>query len=193
MNGNLLKPPGTDNAQYSQFPHDHKIINIRSRCSPEQGQAQRGQVHCHILLEVAHRYLHQEDGATGEGNDTGKPYLGVHVNVLALREFLNSRIYRMDISFDRKPKKVYVKSDLLTKGTDNSNKWLTLQYISKDRAKDNGGGVRNLRRDEIDAHDREKSDARRALLRPQAEEEVAAQGQGAPIFSALPTRKSKFF
>jgi hypothetical protein len=148
INGNLIKPPGTRNEDRVLFPENNKIIKIKTMTSIEQGDFQNGQVHAHVIMEVAHRYLIQEDGAEGHGNDTGKAHLGVHVNVWALRTYLNDRIERMDIADDRKPPKIYVNSKLLTKGTDNSNKFLTLQYINKDRAKDNDGGVRNLRRDQ---------------------------------------------
>jgi len=163
MNGNLLKPPGTRNESKEAFPEENKIISVKSRFSVEQGQAQRGQVHAHVLLEVAHEYIRQEDGADGVGQESGKDNLGVHVNVLALREWLNARIDQMQI--DRRPEKVYVNCKLLTKGTDNSNKWLTLQYISKDRAKDNDGGRRNLREDEMNARDPELSRVRHNMLR----------------------------
>jgi hypothetical protein len=147
MNGNVLKPPGTPNQDHVAFPADNKIIKITNRIAVEQGAAQQGQIHAHVLLEVAHRYTAQEHGAEGNGNDTGKPHLGVHVNVLALRNYLNGRIPEMQIAGDRLPEKVYVNCKLLTKGTDNSNKFLTLQYLNKDRAKDNGGGERDLRAD----------------------------------------------
>jgi hypothetical protein len=144
MNGNVLKPPGTRNEDHASFPADNKIIKITNRIAVEQGAAQQGQIHAHVLLEVAHRYVTQEHGAEGTGNDTGKPHLGVHVNVLALRTYLNGRIHEMQIDGSRLPSKIYVNCRLLTKGTDNSNKFLTLQYLNKDRAKDNDGGERDL-------------------------------------------------
>lgn len=147
INGNVIKPPGTDNRDRVTFPDDHKIMKVRSMTSIEQGDFQQGQIHAHVVLEVAHRYVSQEHGAEGDGNDNGKPLLGCHVNVVALRDYLNSFIPEMGIADDRKPPKIYVNSRLLTKGTDNSNKFLTLQYINKDRAKDNGGGMRDLERD----------------------------------------------
>ena len=133
INGNCLKPPGTRNSQMARFVDPVRIVHIRARVSCERGQAQQGQVHCHVLLEVAHRYLQQEGGAEGNGPENGRPYIGVHTNVEAMREFLNDRINRMDIPENRRPPKIYVNSKLLTKGTDQSNKWLTLQYINKDR------------------------------------------------------------
>jgi hypothetical protein len=164
LNGNCIKPPGTRNYQRARFPDDNKIIQVRARVSVEQGAAQQGQVHAHVLLEIAHRYLRQEDGATGIGQDTNKPHLGVHVNVEALREWLNARIPAMDIPAARQPPKVYVNCKLLTKGTDNSNKWLTLQYINKDRAKDGHGGHLNLRAQERNTGDADLSRARQLLL-----------------------------
>lgn len=169
MNGNMLKPPGTDNRSKIGFPADNKIISIRSTISIEQGDYQQGQIHAHVVLEVAHEYLNQEDGAEGIGNDTGKPNLGVHINVYALREWLNERIPELGIADERKPEKIYVNSRLLTKGTDNSNKFLTMQYINKDRAKDNGGGVRNLRQDEARAEPALQA-ARHSLLNGGLEE-----------------------
>ena len=151
INGNLLKPPGTDNRDKVRFPDNHRIIKVRTMTSIEQGDFQQGQIHAHVVLEVAHQYLKQEHGAEGNGNDTGKPHLGVHVNVVALRDYLNGFIDEMGIDDARKPPKVYVNCKLLTKGTDNSNKFLTIQYINKDRAKDNDGGIRNLRKDETRA------------------------------------------
>jgi hypothetical protein len=144
MNGNVLKPPGTANGDMARFPADNKIIKITNRIAVEQGDYQQGQIHAHVLLEVAHQYVTQEHGAEGTGNDTNRPHLGVHINVAALRNWLNDRIPDMNVAGDRRPPKIYVNSRLLTKGTDNSNKFLTLQYLNKDRAKDNGGGTRNL-------------------------------------------------
>ena len=161
LNGNLLKPAGTRNYEKAQFPEDNLIIKVRSVTSIEQGAAQHGQIHAHVLLEVAHKYITQMHGATGEGGDTGKGNLGVHVNIGALRDYMNGHIPSMHI--DNPPPKIYCDCKLLTKGTDNSNKWLTLQYITKDSAKDNGGGVRNLRADENAAADPVLSGARRAL------------------------------
>jgi len=191
MNGRVLKPAGTYNVNEEAFPPNHKIISVRSQCAVEEGTSQRGQIHMHITLEIAHRYLEQEDGAVGMGNEVGKRNIGVHINVTTLRDFLNARIYMMNIDIDRRPKKVYVNSILLTKGTDNSNKWLTVQYINKDRAKDNDGGVRNLRRDEIEAHDSEKSAARRALLRPDGQETIEV-GPSAPRFTRVTTAPPGF-
>lgn len=188
MNGTVLKPPGTRNYEEASFPDDHKIISVRSKISVEQGAAQRGQVHAHVILEVAHKYLRQEDGATGFGNDNGKPHVGVHVNVEALRNYLNSRIGSMNIEDDRKPSKIYVNCKLLTKGTDNSNKWLTVQYINKDRAKDNDGGIRNLREDERNANNPEDSVARQNLLRAEQEFTLGVGGalEEGDVFRPVP-------
>lgn len=167
-NGNVLKPAGTSNGDKAEFPDPCQIISVRSKISVEQGQEQHGQVHAHVVLEVAHYYTNETDGAEG-GN------IGVHVNVRALREYLNARIPSMDV--ENKPPKVYVNSKLLTKGTDNSNKWLTYQYINKDVAKDNGGGYRDLRADERKAQDEVASKARNSL--------IYGGLQGAPIDSDI--------
>jgi len=164
LNGRVLKPPGTPNSEMRAFPADHSIISVRSKIAVEEGGV-LGQMHAHILLEVAHEYTRQRDGAEGYGNETGRPYLGVHTNVLAMREFFNARIQDMDLEDARKPGKIYVNSKLLTKGTDNSNKWLTLQYLNKDVGRDNGGGYRNLRFDEAVANNAEDSNVRSLLLR----------------------------
>jgi hypothetical protein len=164
-NGTVLKPAGSPNGDGMRFPANCKIISVKSRISVEQGDNQHGQVHAHVLLEVAHEYTRQEHGAEGIGHEVDKPIIGVHVNVTTLREYLNSRIGEMDIESERRPPKIYVNSRLLTKGTDNSNKWLTLQYINKDRARDNGGGTRNLRADEGQAADPALSRARQLLIR----------------------------
>lgn len=154
INGNVLKPAGTPNMNMVRFPDDSRIISVRAKVAIEAG-AMQGQVHAHVLLEVAHNYTRQEDGAAGYGYDTGveKRNLGVHVNVYALREWFNSRIPRMMLDVGTPtPEKVYVNSRLLTKGTDNSNKWLTLAYINKTRARDQPGlPPRNLPVDEAAA------------------------------------------
>jgi len=149
LNGNCIKPAGTSNREKVTFPLDNKIIKIRSRIAVEQGDMQRGQIHAHVLLEIAHEYLEQEDRA--EGGQGGKANIGVHINVVALREWFNSRIPEMLIERSRWPPKIYINSKLLTTGTDNSNKFLTLQYLNKDRAKDIDGGVRNLVEDRAEA------------------------------------------
>lgn len=169
-NGNLLKPSGSENGDFARFPDSHKIIKIRSIIGIEQGNNQRGQVHAHVTLEVAHEYVRQQHGAEGVGQDTGRNNIGVHVNVRALRAYLNERIPEMNI--DNKPAKIYVNCRLLTKGTDNSNKWLSVQYLSKDTAKDNNGGTRNLRADERKAGDEIMSRARQILLRAGEEAEL---------------------
>lgn len=170
LNGTVLKPAGTLNHEQHTFPADHLIRDIKSKVAIEVGDFQKGkgQVHAHTLLEVAHEYTRQRHGATGLGHETGRPYLGVHVNVTALRIYLNGRIHEMGLDDGRFPKKIYVNSKLLTKGTDNSNKWLTLQYINKDISRDNGGGNRNLRHDEHDANNDELSRVRNLMLNPMA-------------------------
>lgn len=164
LNGDVLKPAGTDNRTYTRFPDDHKIVSVRSRISIEQGEG-HGQVHAHILLEVAHEYVNQRDGAEGTGFESNKPNIGVHTNVTAMREWLNSRIHLMRLNEARKPDKIYVNSRLLTKGTDNSNKWLTLQYIDKTIGRaDGAGNIMNMRQAEADTNDPELSNVRQLML-----------------------------
>lgn len=163
LNGHVLKPAGTDNRNYARFPEDHLIVSVRSRISIEQGEG-HGQVHAHIVLEVAHEYVHQRDGAEGTGFESNRLNIGVHTNVTAMREWLNGRIYRMQLPEARKPDKIYVNSRLLTKGTDNSNKWLTLQYIDKTIGRDNNGGIMNMREAEHNANDPNLSNVRQLLL-----------------------------
>ena len=69
---------------------------------------------------------------------------------------------------------------------DNSNKYLSLQYLNKDLARDNGGGIRNLRHDEHVANNREDSRARQLLLRGGLEDgpehyELDVQGVGGAL------------
>lgn len=145
LNGNVLKPAGSDNSARVEFPANNRIGTVKSRIGIERGAAQRGQVHAHVLMEVMHRYdtPTDENGPQDYGMD--KDYLGVHVNVTALREWLNQRIDSMRIPVYRRPLKIYVNSRLLTKNNDNTNKWLTLAYINKDSAKDdNEGNMRDL-------------------------------------------------
>lgn len=152
LNGNVLKPAGSPNSDRAQFPPVNRIGTIKSRIGIERGAAQRGQVHAHVLLEVMHRYdvPIDENGPQDYGMD--RDYLGVHVNVTALREWLNQRIDSMRIPVYRRPLKVYVNSRLLTKNNDNTNKWLTYAYIHKDVAKDDrDGNMRDLRADRQNA------------------------------------------
>jgi len=166
MNGNVLKPAGSANSLRQQFPAVNRIGTVKSRIGIERGAAQRGQVHAHVLLEVMHRYdvPTAENGPQDAGMD--KDYLGVHVNVTALREWLNQRIDNMRIPVFRRPLKVYVNSRLLTKNNDNTNKWLSLAYINKDRAKDDNSGavMRDLNVDRANA-DPELVQARSTILR----------------------------
>jgi hypothetical protein len=151
LNGTVLKPAGSENSEQLSFPEPHQILSVKSRIAVERGgEDRKGQVHAHVLLEVAHTYRKAVNGNAGLSNE-GTDVVGVHVNVWALRNWLNRQVYALQLDEHRKPKKIYVNSKLLTSGTDNSNKWLTLQYISKDRARDNGGGVRNLRADQLQA------------------------------------------
>lgn len=154
LNGTVLKPAGSDNQEGHGFPDPIQIISVRSRFSIEQGDtAQRGQVHMHVLVEVAHTYTNQVDGNEGTTADD-RPVIGVHTNVYQMRERLNAAIPQMQIDPNRRPPKIYVNSRLLTKGTDQSSKWLTLQYINKDVAapdRENHGQPRDLRADEAEA------------------------------------------
>lgn len=168
LNGNVLKPAGSPNSQRQTFPAHNRIATVKSKIGIERGAAQRGQVHAHVVLEVMHRYdtPTADNGPQDYGMD--KDYLGVHVNVTALREWLNARIHTMVIPLYRQPMKVYVNSRLLTKNNDNTNKWLTLAYISKDVAKDNyqTGATRNLTQDRLNA-DPELQDAHRVIQQGQ--------------------------
>ena len=143
FNGTVVKPAGSPNSPPQGFGSDHKIRSVRSRVGIEVGDFQRGkgQVHAHITLEIAHEYSDKSDGGM----------IGVHTNVGAMRAFLSSRIQSMDIDDDRKPKKIYVNSKLLTTGTDNSNKWLTYQYLEKQTAHGNDGTEIDLIQDRENA------------------------------------------
>lgn len=150
FNGTVIKPAGTLNGQELRFPDNHRIVAVSSNVAIEEGdfRGHAGQIHAHVLLEIAHCYDRQEHGAAGWGTDQpDREYKGVHVNVRTLRRYLNGLIGVMGIHLNRHPRKIYLHCQLLTKGTDNSSKWLTLAYIDKQNAKDNGGGVRNLAAD----------------------------------------------
>lgn len=152
LNGVVLKPAGTDNRVATMFPADHKIVSVNSMISLEQGEGQRGQMHAHVVMEVAHEYCAQEHGAEGLASD-GKRIVGVHANVFRMRDYLNANIKHMGIEEARKPPKIYVHCQLLTTGTDNSNKFLSYAYINKTHAKDNNGGERDLYEDKMKATD----------------------------------------
>jgi hypothetical protein len=160
LNGNVIKPAGSPNSDRQTFPPNNRIATIKSKIGIERGAAQRGQVHAHVVLEIMHRYdtATPENGAQDYGMD--KDYIGVHINVTALREWLNNRIHLMVIPLERQPLKCYVNSRLLTKNNDNTNKWLTLAYISKDTDKTG----RNLNQDKRNA-DPELQDAHRIIQR----------------------------
>ena len=180
LNGTVLKPAGSDNRDGHGFPDPVQIISVRSRFSIEQGNAQRGQVHMHVLLEVAHTYTDQVEGNEGVSMDD-RPVIGVHVNVYQIRERLNAAIHQMDIAPNRRPPKIYVNSRLLTRGTDNSSKWLTLQYINKDVAVPDIGSYgqpRDLRADEQDAPAEDRAIA--AGLREAGTVEVQPDGASPP-------------
>lgn len=131
LNGLILKPAGSPNDERVGLD-GNTIIGVRTALGVEQAP-QTKLMHGHILLEVSHL-------AVGL-NAWGKT--GVHLNVTGLREWFDANIHQMPVMNSQKPKHVYVQVKLLTTGTDNSNKWLTLAYIDKDR--DIHG--RNLKRD----------------------------------------------
>ncbi len=143
LNGTVLKPAGTPNEDERDFGHPNRLVSMKSRIGFEVGD-EKGYVHAHIVLEVAHRY---SDVSWNQVAPNGENYKGVHVNVLTLRNFLNSQIDDMQLPANRRPQRIYVNSRLLTNGTDNSSKWLTYQYINKTVARDNDGGERDLTAD----------------------------------------------
>jgi hypothetical protein len=181
LNGTVLKPAGSDNRDGYGFPDPVQIISVRSMFSLEEGKtAQRGQVHMHVLMEVAHTYTDQVEGNFGTSGDD-KPVVGVHVNVYQIRERLNAAIHLMDIEPYRRPPKIYVNSKLQTTGTDNSNKWLTVQYIHKDVAKPDDytdGQQRDLRADEAEATEEDRAAA--AGLRQRGVHTVIPDGASPP-------------
>ncbi len=180
LNGTVLKPAGSNNQDGHGFPDPVQIISVRSRTAIEQGGTQRGQIHMHVLLEVAHTYTDTVDGNEGMGIDD-RPVIGVHVNVFQIRERLNAAIQTMNIDAARRPPKIYVNSRLITRGTDNSSKWLTLQYLNKDLAVPDVGShgqPRNLRDDEEDAPQEDRDTAER--LREAATVTVAPDGASPP-------------
>lgn len=154
LNGTVLKPAGSANEEKANFDDDNPIERIRSRVSLEAGD-QRGQMHMHVLIEVAH--LRQESP-----NNWGST--GVHVNVKALRDYLNGQIHLMGIAPGRLPQKIYVNSRLITSRDNPSAKWLTLAYINKQRDNPkNGQAPRNLVADRL-AAPQEDQNIHRAML-----------------------------
>ncbi len=122
MDGVLIKPAGAPNDQEIRFGPNNRIAGVRSKVTIEQGPVKK-QMHAHILVEICHHYA--------ERNRYG--YCGIHINRRTLNEFFDARIPQMDIPANMRPGRIYVNSRLLTKGTDNSSKWLTLAYLDKDR------------------------------------------------------------
>lgn len=164
MNGVVVKPAGTNGHQNPRFPADNQIIGVKTEFAVEiGGQEQEGKVHAHILLEVAHTYSEQTDGAEGVGK-SGKALIGVHSSAIGMKKYLDERIYLMQIDPNRRPSSIYVFAKLLTTATDNTLKWLTRQYINKDLARDNDGGTRNLREDQANTDRRDLNRARDLLL-----------------------------
>lgn len=127
LNGTVLKPAGAPNDTHAKFEGPHLISGVAARVTIEQGN-QQGRIHAHILLEVCHHYT--------EANSYG--LIGIHINRTALHQFLKDHLHMLALPELRRPASIYVDCKLLTTKTDNSNKFLTMAYINKDRAKDNG-------------------------------------------------------
>jgi hypothetical protein len=121
LNGVLIKPAGSENGEGEQVDADG-IVGVRARVGIEQGP-DRGHLHCHIVVEVNH--------TLGEVNEHGQK--GVHVNRAALQRFFDERLPRMDLPDARRVRRIYLNNRLLTKGTDNSSKFMTLEYLNKQR------------------------------------------------------------
>lgn len=171
LNGTVLKPADSPNEEKATFDDDNRIERIRSKISLEAGE-QRGQMHMHVLMEVAHMYRDHRNAWGG---------CGVHVNVKALRDYLNSRIHAMEISPGRRPPKIYVNSRLITSRDNPSAKWLALAYINKQR--DAAG--RSL----VDARllaPAEDQQIHRAMLQPDDEFEKRYNEEPAAIVQAAP-------
>lgn len=165
LNGTVLKPADSPNEEKATFDDDNKIERIRSKIALEAGD-QRGQMHMHVLMEVAHTYRDHRNAWGG---------CGVHVNVKALRDYLNGQIHSMDISPNRKPLKIYVNSRLITSRDNPSAKWLTLAYLNKQRDHpSNGQAPRNLVDDRL-AAPQEEQRIHRAMLQPAGEFEKRYQ------------------
>jgi hypothetical protein len=129
LNGTVLKPAGSPAAENRTFGVNHRIEGVRSRITLEKGD-KRGQMHMHVVMEVAHRYT--------ERNEWG--LMGVHVNTTALRRYLTDKIKDMEIDVDRRPASIYVHSRLIAALNDQQTKWMALQYIHKGRDK-NGASM----------------------------------------------------
>lgn len=122
MDGNILKPAGAPNDQMVPLGYNHKVRTIQTMVTVETG-ARRGQLHAHVLLEICHNYVH--------ANQYG--LTGVHINRQGLQESLNRHIHTMPVPAARRPQSLYTNIRLLTRANDNTNKWLTLHYLNKDR------------------------------------------------------------
>jgi len=172
LNGTVLKPAGSANEEKAVFDDDNPIERIRSRVSLEAGD-QRGQMHMHVLIEVAH--LRQE-------SPNGWGSTGVHVNVKALRDYLNGQIHLMGIAPARLPQKIYVNSRLITSRDNPSAKWLTLAYLNKQRDHpSNGQAPRNLVADRL-AAPAEEQNIHRAMVQSD-ETFVKTYGRGDNVVS----------
>jgi hypothetical protein len=121
INGTVIKPAGSQNNSYARFGPSHKIDGVKAQVTIEEGK-KKGQMHAHVLFEVCHHFT--------DRNQFG--LVGVHLNRLAIKEFMENRIPSFPTVDERKPKSIYVNCRLLTSKTDTSSKWLTLSYINKD-------------------------------------------------------------
>lgn len=175
LNGTVLKPADSPNEEKATFDDDNRIERIKSVVALEAGD-QRGQMHMHVLVEVAHRYRDHTNAWGGRG---------VHVNVKALRDYLNGQIHLMQISPARRPGKIYVNSRLITSQANPSAKWLTLAYINKQRDNPtNGQQPRNLVNDRLAAPPEEQRI--HAAMQQPAEEFTKQYDEGQPQIVMLP-------
>lgn len=120
LNGRVLKPAGSPNNEGHLLDYGD-ILGVRVAYGIEEAP-KTGLVHAHVLIEVCH--LARELNAWG--------MRGVHTNREGIRAYFDNNIGLMPVLPQQRPQRTYVNVRLLTKGTDNSNKWLTLQYIDKD-------------------------------------------------------------
>ncbi len=142
LNNFVFKPAGTRNDQEIKIDDvlGIRVISVRTVIGLELGEARR-HPHAHCVMEVAHE---SQDDPANPVAPSGKTYKGVHVNVATMKAYFNEHLHEIDIARHRIPAQIYLNSRLLTTGTDNSRKFLTLQYIGKTTARDNDGGRRNL-------------------------------------------------
>lgn len=148
LNDYCFKPAGTRNEDEIHLDDVNgiRVISVRTVIGLELGGA-RNHMHAHCMVEVAH--ISGNAHSLSREAPSGKEYKGVHVNVATMKQFFNERLQNLDIARHRIPEKIYLNCRLLTTGTDNSNKFLTVQYIGKTVARDNFGGERNLVNDRL--------------------------------------------